>query len=307
MLKKIMYALLGVIGLVMVGVAVVLVPAHWELRHVEVSLPSLEAIQSQIGAPGTGDTDYPVEMRYVLSGSQRSGTREVAYAAVTIRWPDGRIFLIDAGMDREQTAEFGRTMERIGASPVETFGSVKDQIGSAIGDVRGIGFTHLHEDHTLGITDICATTLERAIIFRTAYQDTSHILHTKNSHQLVSAAACGKATLSDDPIKKVPGFPGLYALDAAGHTPCSTIYIVRLHDKTVILAGDLTGSKADIENNQPKPWLYSYFLVPENPPLLAEWRAWLQRAQSLPNTSVVVAHDLKSYQDASIAPWVSTP
>lgn len=231
----------------------------------------------------------------------------LSLAAVLLRWADGRLFLIDTGMDRQGAVAFGEPIKLLmGAGDVQTFGPVQEQMGDGIQAIRGIGFTHLHIDHTSGITDVCSVLREPAVIYQTRQQTTLQNLHTEQGQQLVEASACRHRMLGDETMAPVPGFPGLVAIAAGGHTPGSTLFVTRVDGETWVFSGDLTNSLAEIVENRSKGWLYSYLLVPENVAQLARWRPWL-RSLIDSGTHVVVAHDLATYRDNGLLPWTGTP
>ena len=89
-------------------------------------------------------------------------------------------------MDREAAVEFGKLIEAMmGADPVETFGPIEEQLAGGVDNIRGIVFTHLHSDHTQGVTALCNTMTEPARIFQTLEQAKEHNLHTQAGQRLV--------------------------------------------------------------------------------------------------------------------------
>jgi hypothetical protein len=144
--------LLAVIALCSVVIAAILIEAHLEIRGITPPLPEVQAINDLSKIP-----DGPVRIRYVNTASQRSpGQATFGYPAYLVEWSDGRSFLIDAGMDREEATAFGEPIELLlGAEPIEPHGSVAEQLGDAGELIAGAGFTHLHSDHTGGFADLC--------------------------------------------------------------------------------------------------------------------------------------------------------
>lgn len=307
MIRKILLALAAVVALlaaVLVVVAVViLLPAHRQIREIEVVIPTAAEVDAALA-----DSEHagPVLLQYVNTASQEGPGLSLAHTVAVLTWPDGRRFLIDAGMDRAAAEEFGSTIELLmGAGKTQTFGPVEEQLGDAVDSVRGIGFTHLHIDHTHGITALCeAQAAPAASIFQAPAQAELHNLHTTEGHELVRTAACDRKLLVGETISPVPGFPGLGAIAAGGHTPGSTIFLARIGGATWIFSGDLTNSLADAMEDRDKGWVYSTLLVPENVDLLARWRLWL-RGMNDDDTHVVVSHDLSSYHANGVKAWAA--
>ena len=134
----------GLAGLLLVGVivlALVLAEAHLEIRSVTPELPETGALDGLSAVPGG-----PVRIAYVNTASQTGGApATLAHPAFLLSWADGRRFLIDLGMERDQALAFGRLSElAFGSDPITPHGSVPEQLGPALAQVRGVAFTHLH-------------------------------------------------------------------------------------------------------------------------------------------------------------------
>ena len=105
---------------------------------------------------------------------------------------------------------------------------------------------------------------------------------------------------------ELPGFPGLVAVAAAGHTPGSTVYAAAVGDRILVFAGDITNEFANLVNDVPKPWAYSAFVVPENRAHLGDLRRWLGGLEADPRFTVVVAHDLERMVAAGLTDFAPT-
>lgn len=288
-MKYLAITVVGLLGLTVLILGIVLVPAHLQIREIDVDIPSLNEIANLPVAAA----DRPRAVTFVTTAQQSSGLGTIGHVGVLVSWNNGRQLLIDTGMDHEAAVDFGKLFESaLGADPVETFGSIEEQLGRRVDDIRGLVFTHLHSDHTQGVTALCNAMTEPARIFQTWDQAKEHNLHTQAGQTLIDEARCQQELLKDETIMPIEGFPGVYAIAAGGHTPGSTIVIVVTDKQTWIFSGDLTNDIASIRNNAGKGWLYSYFIVPENTALLEDWRLWLKAADERENISVFPAHDV---------------
>jgi glyoxylase-like metal-dependent hydrolase (beta-lactamase superfamily II) len=286
--------------LVVVLVAALLGKAHWQVRQVQTPLPANSEIRSILARP-----DPPVSITVINTGTQRiPGTGVLSYPAFALRWSDGRILLIDVGMEREAAVEFGRVIERVtDAGPVTPHGSVGEQLGSTTNDVAGVAFTHLHEDHTGGLNSLCVDSGKEISLFQTTLQIDQQNYTTAIGDEVITNAACVRRTRlsTDGLLYTLPGFPGLAAFAAGGHTPGSTVYFAQVKDTLWVLAGDITNAKISITNNVPKSMLYSLLITPEATGRLEELRLWLAELDADETISVLVSHDLQSLQDSPIA------
>ena len=239
-----------------------------------------------------------MQVSFIPTAEQTSGIGTIGHPGILITWESGKQFLIDAGMDRQSAIEFGSLMELLfGAEPTRTFGPIEEQLGDAVNSIEGIGFTHLHIDHTQGISALCGAMAEPATIFQTSDQATEQNLHTEEGQALIESSTCRQKLLTQNRINPIEGFPGLFALPAAGHTPGSTIFIVQVTDHTWIFSGDITNDMSSILNDQDKGFLYSYLVVPEDTEKLEKWRDWLKNADAMEHVTVLPAHDINRMEN----------
>lgn len=301
MLKKFVLAVASLLLFVLIGLAIMLGPAHIQIWGIEEEIPDVGAFLTNDLLMGA---DTPISISYVNTATQVTPLGTLGHPGVLISWADGRKFLIDSGMNHADAMAFGKPFELLlRAKPTRTFGPIEHQMNEAIHQVQGIGFTHLHSDHTKGITAICTAMASPATIYQTVRQAGHQNLHTSEGQALIDASVCEHRTLGDAVIKPVAGFPGLVAIAAAGHTPGSTIWATRVDGVTWMFAGDITNSMADLKADRPKGLIYSHLLIPENTAQLAKWRDWLNRVDSRTNARVLVAHDIYAFEASPLEPW----
>lgn len=263
--------------------------AHWEMRRLAPELPDPEALDALARL-----ADTPVRVAYVETATQagvRGGT--LTHPAFVLEWADGRRFVIDTGMDRAGALAFGRPFELLlGAEPCVPRGSVAEQLGAAAGRVAGVAFTHLHHDHTGGLASLCAARDTQLPVFQTARQAQLGNYTTRPGRAQLEAAGCARfVQLGPGPLAAVPGFPGLAAIVAGGHTPGSTIWVASVAGTTWVFSGDITNRRQALLENRPKERFYSLFVVPEAPAHLETLRRWLAALDARPGFHVVVSHD----------------
>jgi glyoxylase-like metal-dependent hydrolase (beta-lactamase superfamily II) len=273
----------------------VLAETHLEMLRVDPELPSLEALaelRKQAGGP--------TRVRYVNTSSQAgdAAPATLAHVSVVLEWADGRSFLIDAGMRREQALEFGKLAAVVfGSDPAKAFGSIQEQLGAAAARVEGIAFTHLHSDHTDGLHALCAARSQELTVYQTPDQATRSNVSTWPGKASLRDAGCARPTTlaGGPPLFEVPGFSGLYAVAAGGHTPGSTIYLANMRGELWVLAGDITNFIQNLREDRAKPLAYR-LLIGENSARQTRLRRWLGELDRRPGYTVVVAHDLEELQ-----------
>ena len=166
MIRRILkvFGIAFVVGLA--AIAALLGEAHWQVRQVEPALPTGQDI-----AAALDNGPDPVSISYINTATQVSPLGAIGHVGVLIEWDSGKRLLIDTGMPAEQAVAFGKPMEQIlDAEPAQTFGAIDEQIGPAVNTIGAIAFTHLHSDHTDGLTGICAAQHSPATVFQTSLQ-----------------------------------------------------------------------------------------------------------------------------------------
>jgi len=281
------------------------VEAHLEMQGIAPPIPTRAELDAMAAAP-----DGPVRIRFVNTSSQTTPeAREGAHPGFLLEWPDGRAFLIDVGMERPAAVEFGKPMEWLGAQPAVPHGSVGEQMGTDAARIAGVAFTHLHFDHTGGMKQLCDAAGHGLDVYQTPYQFERVNFGTQMGLDDLAASGCAKRRRleadGDAPYFQIPGFPGVFAIPAAGHTPGSTMYAVRIGPTFWILSGDVTNSKPNLLSDTPKPLLYSLFIVPENRGRLGVLRRWLAGLDAEPSTIVVPSHDGTALREAGMPAYSS--
>ena len=130
---------------------------------------------------------------------------------------------------------------------------------------------------------------------------TLHDFNTSEGAQIVAASCLEVVELPGEGLVTSDRFPGLAAFQLGGHTPGSTLWAVALGERVLLFSGDITNTKADLDQDKPKALLYSYVLVPENVNRTAQLRQWLQQLDQQEEFSVVVSHDV--IRTLVLQPW----
>lgn len=278
--------------------------AHWAIHGLGGPLPlALTALE--------GD-DLPIGLVVADTARQRTprarvldpardpspdSPYEMSHPAFLLRWADGRKLLIDTGMERAAAAQFGRTLELVGAAPAQPRGSAVEQLPELAGGRLAVLFTHLHTDHTQGLGALCATRGGAEIeLFQTPAQAARGNYTTRPGAAAIEAAGCTRRTLlADEALARVPGFPGVGVIWAAGHTPGSQIAIAALRGeggavRRIAFTGDVANAVDGIRHGVPKPLLYRLLIVPEDETRLAEVRRFLLHLEQA-GVALAPSHD----------------
>jgi glyoxylase-like metal-dependent hydrolase (beta-lactamase superfamily II) len=317
MLRAIRNGIVGFLVLALAGGGGVLAWAHAGIRREQAPLPSLPAAVRAVQTPGG-----PVRLAIANTASQtmpRSGVLDAArdpdagapyvmsHPSFVLEWADGRILLVDVGMDRAGATRFGRPIELLsGGEAIEPHDPVATQLGDAAGRVDGVVFTHLHEDHVGGIVELCRGRTRPLRVFMTEAQDEHGNYTTRAARRLLTDARRGDQTEADPPCvervriasggaQPVPGFPGVAVVAAGGHTPGSQVVLANVAgaDGPVAFAftGDIVNHMAGIEHDVPKPTLYRWLVVPEAEERLSQLRHFLHALRDEAGVRLLVSHD----------------
>lgn len=300
-IKRIAWACVGLVAIGALAILALLLPAHLHIRSIEPELPTQSELTALLDEP-----DRPTSISYFVTSDQMSEGRLISHTTFVIEWEDGRILLIDSGMNRETMLEFAEMVDSIyDAEPPTIYGTVTDWMGDDLDRVAGIGFSHLHTDHVQGIELICGATDRTITALQTSDQATEHNLHTEGQAELIETSSCltqsvleaGKTTSSE--------FPGIGVYPLAGHTPGSTLFAVPVGDTLWLLTGDISNNHDDLIENNPKGWFYSYIMVPENEARLARLRVFLAELDSDQRMTAIVSHDAGAIAESGMELWDS--
>lgn len=312
-------ALLGALALLLVVAAGGLALAHREVRSRDPELPSDAEVLALAEAPGGPsaaawhETSHQAMPRArVLDPAQdpEPGAPYVmSHPSFALAWPDGRLLLVDLGMEREAALAFGRPLEWAGAEPAVFESGAASALGPAAERSAGAIFTHLHSDHVEGVVALCAARGGAALpVFQTAAQASLPNYTTRPGRQLLAQAGCASPQrLPEGRLAPVAGFPGVGVVDAAGHTPGSQVVLAVLSGgaapRRLAFTGDVANHVDGIRRNVPKPFLYSLLVVPEAPGRLDRVRRWLRHLESDLGFELVVAHDRAQLAALALPPF----
>ncbi len=314
----------GLVSLVVLAAAIGLWSSHRAINRLAPPLPQLAEVLSF-----DPEADLPVSLSWINTASQsvpRSGVLEpsldpnpdapyvMSLPSFVLRWSDGRLFVIDAGMEPDAALEFGALSERLaGAGPVIAHGGTQAQLGASVSSARGIAFTHLHTDHVQGLTALCQSN-PGLVLVQSSLQAREHNYTTTAGAEILAESGCSESlSLSAQALAPVPGFPGLAVLNAAGHTPGSQILVAHVRSTegvtTWIFVGDVANHIEGIDLNLPKPHLYSLLLVPEATSRLSTLRVYLRNLREHGGARLLVSHDQLQLESSGLPLWddVRTP
>ncbi|MFI5315435.1 MAG: MBL fold metallo-hydrolase [Myxococcota bacterium] len=311
--------LVGFAFLVLAAVVYVAVGLFLAKRAIVAIAPPLPSVEEVLAVDANGD--LPVRLSWLNTASQsmpRSGVLEasldptpgapyvMSHPSFVLEWPDGRVFLIDLGMDPVSAEAFGRPLQLLGgAEKMRPIGSAAERLGETLARVRGIAFTHEHTDHTSGVADLCRLHPATIPLFQNRLQvDESNFTTRPGQRQLDAAKCLERHVLDGGPLFAVPGFPGLAFFAAAGHTPGSQVFVahVRTGDsiRTWIFTGDVVNQIDGVRQNLPKPRLYSLLMVPESTGRLDAVRRFLAGLERDHGASLLVSHDQLAIEASGI-------
>ena len=285
--------------LVLLFAAFFLVPPHLQVRGVEPPLPDDTQLRALMSVE-----NGPASVRYINTSTQKLPEGKLGHAVFLIEWANGSLFMIDAGMDRSTALDFGRLLETaLDAEEAVSHGTIAELLGDDTQRVLGVGFTHLHIDHTQGVVPFCEARGPGAKVYQTSWQARLHNFNTEEGAAIVAESCLRSGKLSGDRILTAEGFPGLGIVGLGGHTPGSTLFAIAAGGRLWLLSGDTTNTKADLLSNTGKGFLYSYLLVPENTARTDAPRLWLAGLDANDDMSLVVSHDLADIETSGLAEY----
>lgn len=176
------------------------------------------------------------EARSILQAAGRPLPPRTQVNAFAVRWPDGRIALVDSGAGTAMGPGTGRLQESLALA------------GIAASDISEILLTHVHPDHSNGLS-----TVDGLAIFRNAelyvhadefahWHDDSYMRDAPPAQQEQNFLAARRqlAPYADRTILFAEGplLPNITAISLPGHTPGHTGYLFSSGDKQLFIWGD---------------------------------------------------------------------
>jgi glyoxylase-like metal-dependent hydrolase (beta-lactamase superfamily II) len=316
MARKVVFVLGALATLFLVFVAGGLFLAQRGIRALDPELPSVDAILAFDRA-----ADLPVGISWLNTASQKMPRSAVldpsqdptpdapytmSHVAFVLEWSDGRIFLVDTGMDPASAVAFGKPVEMFsGADPIQPLGAMAERLGLSLRRVAGVAFTHEHTDHTSGVAALCRLHDKSIRLIQNRLQVEESNYTTRSGQEQIANAPCLKREIAEGgPLFTVPGFPGLTFFAAAGHTPGSQVFVAHVRStdgvRTHVLTGDVVNQIDGARRNIPKPRLYSLVVVPESPARLDKVRRLLGELERDHGVTLLVSHDQLSLQASGV-------
>src|SRR5690606_26561703 len=146
---------------------------------------------------------------------------------------------------------------------------VAEELARAGDHADGVVFTHLHVDHVDGVRELCGDPARRLAVPMTPNQARLHNYTTSGPFETLQSLPCGDLReLPERDLAELPGFPGVFVIQAAGHTPDSQVVVAALRrggrPSPVVFTGDIVNHIEGINLDLGKPAVYSALVVPED-------------------------------------------
>jgi glyoxylase-like metal-dependent hydrolase (beta-lactamase superfamily II) len=224
------------------------------------------------------------ESRRAKNFSVKGAPAEPSVQARTVfqvKYDDGTV-MVDAGMDRQVHAFFGRGVDEPYDADAAT------HVQRAVAESRLIVVTHEHGDHVAGVIGAAnaAQLAAKTILTRTQLQVLTTMPQMPEIRLPPELAA---RFIAIDYDRYYPLAPGMVLIKAAGHTPGSQMVYVALDSgREYVLVGDATWHMDGVRQVQGKdaPW------ITEDVPAVLDQLRWLnQLSMSEPNVAIVPSHD----------------
>jgi glyoxylase-like metal-dependent hydrolase (beta-lactamase superfamily II) len=267
--RRLARAALALLALAALAAAGALALAHREIRARDPALPGDAEVLALAAVPGGPvalawheTARQPMPRALVLEPAadpDGAAPYVMSHPSFALAFSDGRLLLVDLGMDGEGARAFGRPLEWAGAAPLVFASGAAQALGPAVARVGGALFSHLHADHVGGVVALCAARAGAALpVFQTAAQAEHVNYTTRPGRRLLERAGCAaRRRLPAEPLAAVPGFPGVAVVDAAGHTPGSQVVLAVLAGgRRLAFTGDVANHVEGVRRNLPKPALY---------------------------------------------------
>jgi glyoxylase-like metal-dependent hydrolase (beta-lactamase superfamily II) len=210
-----------------------------------------------------------------------------ARTAFQVVYPDGTV-MVDAGMDRQVHAFFGRGVEE----PYDAAAAARVQ--RAVDRARLIVVTHEHGDHVAGVIRAANASdlATKTILTRTQIDG---LMTRPQMPEIKLSADLAQRFIVIDYNDYYPVAPGMVLIKAAGHTPGSQlVYVVLESGREYLLIGDAAWHMDGVRQIKGKdaPW------ITEDEPAVLDQLRWLnQLSMAERNIVIVASHDDEQHKD----------
>ncbi|MFW5776040.1 MAG: MBL fold metallo-hydrolase [Spirochaetota bacterium] len=198
----------------------------------------------------TGDvkvkTSLALNLRSPRAAGMTNETQWVGVDIVAVTHPDGRVFLLDAGLDSSyQRKPTGRVRGLLSGSIAtgrqEAGQSAAEQLGPRTADLAGILFTHLHFDHIAGACELPSA--GRYVCGPHEKPDRYPLIFTNDYLSEIGPVE----RMPEDTGPGIPPFGGvvdvlgdrsIWAIPTPGHSRGSVSYLFRTENGMRLFVGD---------------------------------------------------------------------
>lgn len=158
--------------------------------------------------------------------------------------PSAGTFIVDSGISEslrvpEENPDIGWPIKIVldtdALKVVQTTAEIEEEVGG----IDGIFLTHIHLDHILGISDLADETPLYMGWGESANKKFEHMATQGTTDRMIANASPPKEWQFDEEgIVDIFGDASVFAIHSPGHTPGSTVYLVRTTNGPELLLGD---------------------------------------------------------------------
>ncbi len=219
----------------------------------------------------------------VIAGGPYSGLTFGFYSWL-LRYEDGSAVMLDPVHSRQTQDRESR------GQPYDDAAWERQE--KAIASASAIAATHEHYDHVGGAADSAHYASFGPRLKLTAAQ------RKPPRFGAVARDLSGEPTLESGPEGSLHQVaPCVVAITAAGHTPGSQMFYVRLKGGAeFLLVGDIAWQEANLERLRPRARLASLIMGEDDEAVTHQLRAILDLKKAHPSIDVVVAHDIPAME-----------
>ena len=232
----------------------------------------------------------------------------MGHTVFVLEWSDGRIFLVDAGMDPESALAFGRPLELLSGRRADHAARIDGREARPLAPARRrASRSPTSTPTTRPASPACVgCTTEPIPLFQNPLQ-----VEESNYTTRPGLAQLAEARVSRAPRSSRTGRSSACRVRGAARSsrPPDTRPARRSSSRTCAasdgvrtfaLTGDVVNQIDGVRRNIPKPWLYSLLVVPESPARLDALRRLLAELERDHGVTILVSHDLLSLEASGV-------
>jgi glyoxylase-like metal-dependent hydrolase (beta-lactamase superfamily II) len=221
-------------------------PSTWEAMEAVIDEPGPIKFEKHLAARWAVDLSGLVNLDSPKAESAGffNDTATTEIYTYSLAHPSEGTYLVDSGISEslrvpEENPDIGWPIKLVLDTDALQVVQTTLELDKALDGIDGVFLTHIHLDHILGISDLAPGTPLFVGWGESANNKFEHIATQGTTDRMIAnGSQPHEWQFGDEGIVDIFGDESVFAIHSPGHTPGSTVYLVRTTDGPELLLGD---------------------------------------------------------------------